>query len=66
MARHEKDIRIKWLFQLLIYFIVVVVMIGLFFVVKYLKEKPANPQKSSTSIVDPRAPVTFSDTNNSR
>ena len=51
MARHEKDIRLKWVFQLIMYFVVVVIMLVLFIVVKRLKEKQMAPQKPTSGLV---------------
>lgn len=45
MARHEKEVRIKRVFRVFMYFLIILFMIILFLIVKQLQQKQ-NPVKS--------------------
>ena len=49
MARHERDVKIKRITRIFIYFILILVVIILFFIVRRLEQKPmaTPPQRSA-------------------
>jgi hypothetical protein len=50
MARHEKEVRIKKIIKLFMYFLIVVFMVTLFFIVKRVQEGEKKPAKSTSEI----------------
>jgi len=52
MARHERDVRIKRIIRIFMYFLIVAFLIIIYFMVREWqpKEKPVSPKNSSTSI----------------
>lgn len=59
MARHERDVKMKRVFRIFVYFLVVLFMVMLYFLVRSLQEKSTRqkqkPQTEATSDIYPAA-----------